>query len=275
MTHFKHLLAGALLCSAASLAHAQNAVWLPAPGSGSVSLSYVNQDADQFYIGGNQMMLPFGSITIDTTTLGAQYGLTDALALDAKLPFAKRSSGLGDDSAVGDARLGLTWRALDEFTTLGAPTIALRFGGIFAGDYETQRPDSIGDGASGYEGSVLIGKYLTRAFALRAELGLRVRSKDVPNETFYNLGADYTVAPGLTLSAGYTGTRSSGSLDIGGPGFDPSKFQQVKEERDLVSAGLTYAVTRNVALSANIGKVTSGRNTSKSDVYGLGVNIGF
>jgi hypothetical protein len=269
------LLTGAIVLAAASTAHAQNAVWLPAPGSGSVSLSYISQDADQFYIGSNQTSLPFGSIKIDTTTLGANYGLTDALALDAKLPFAKRTSGLGDDSGLGDARLGITWRALDEFSTAGAPTVSLRLGGIFAGDYEVQRPDSIGDGASGYEASVLVGKYFSRAFALRGELGVRVRNEDVPNETFFTLGADVRVAPGLTLSAAYTATRSSGSLDIGGPGFDPSKFQQVKEERDLASVGLSYAVARNVSLSGNIGRVTSGRNTSKADVYGLSVNIDF
>jgi hypothetical protein len=263
------------LAAAAPFAYAQNAVWLPAPGSGSVSLSYVSQDADQFYIGGNLLSLPFGSIKVDTTTVGVQYGLTDALAVDAKLPYAKRTSGLGGDKGLGDARLGLTWRALDEFSTPGAPTVSLRLGGIFAGDYETQRPDSIGDGASGYEASVLVGKYLTRAFALRGELGLRVRSKEVPNETFVQVGADLRLAPGLTASAAYSVTRSSGSLDIGGPGFDPSKFQQVKEERDLVSVGLSYAVARNVGLSANIGKITNGRNTSKADVFGLGVTVDF
>ena len=54
------------------VSHAQNSVWLPAPGSGSVSVSYLSQDADRFYIGSSLMSLPFGTIKLNTTTLAAK-----------------------------------------------------------------------------------------------------------------------------------------------------------------------------------------------------------
>ena len=172
------------------IAQAQNAVWLPAPGSGSLSLSYLSQDADRFYIGSSLMALPFGTIKLNTTTLAGQYALADGIAVDAKLPYARRTSGIGSDSGMADARVGVTWRFLDEFERRSAPSVAVRVGAIIAGNYQTQRPDSIGDGASGYEVSLLVGRYITSSFGLRGELGIRDRNKGVPNETFLSLGAD-------------------------------------------------------------------------------------
>lgn len=256
-----------------TLAQAENAVWLPAPGSGTLALSYVSQSADRFYIGPSLMSLPFGVIKQKTTTLSGQYSIIDGLAVDAQLPFARRSSGLGSDSGTGDGRLGVTWRFVDEFEQKNAPTVAVRVGAIFAGNYQTQRPDSIGDGASGYELSLLVGKYITQSFGLHGELGLRDRNRGVPNDTFVSVGADYRITPALVASVGYLNSRKSGGLDIGGPGFTPARFQQVAEKRGVVSAGIGYAVTPRVAVSLNFGKVTSGRNTSKSDIFGLGVSL--
>ncbi len=258
-----------------TLSQAQNSPWLPAPGSGSVGLSYLSQEADRFYIGGSLMSLPFGTIKIKTTTLSAQYAFADGLAVDAKLPFARRTSGLGSDSGTGDARVGVTWRFVDEFEKRGAPTVAVRAGAIIAGNYQTFRPDSIGDGASGYEVSLLVGRYLTSNFGIRGEVGIRDRNRGVPNQTFASVGADLRITPSLAGSVGFSSIRNSGNLDIGGPGFTPLRFQQVAEKRNLINAGLSYSATERISINGNIGKVTSGRNTSKNDVYSLGVSFDF
>ena len=258
-----------------ALTHAQNSVWLPAPGSGSVGLSYLSQEADRFYIGGSLMTLPFGTIKIKTTTLAAQYAIADGFAVDAKLPFAQRSSGLGSDSGTGDARVGVTWRFVDEFEKRSLPTVAVRAGAIIAGNYQTFRPDSIGDGASGYEVSLLVGRYLTPSFGIRGEVGIRDRNRGVPNQTFLSVGADLRITPSLSGSVGFSSIRNSGNLDIGGPGFTPLRFQQVAEKRNFINAGLSYSVTERISINGNIGKVTSGRNTSKNDVYSLGVAFDF
>ena len=255
------------------IAQAQNAVWLPAPGSGSLSLSYLSQDADRFYIGSSLMALPFGTIKLNTTTLAGQYALADGIAVDAKLPYARRTSGIGSDSGMADARVGVTWRFLDEFERRSAPSVAVRVGAIIAGNYQTQRPDSIGDGASGYEVSLLIGRYVTSAIGLHGELGIRDRNKGVPNETFLSLGADWRVLPALTASVGFTDTRASGNLDIGGPGFTPARFQQVAEKRSVANVGLSYAISPRFSVSGNIGKVTAGRNTPKANLYNIGLSF--
>ena len=258
-----------------ALTHAQNSVWLPAPGSGSVGLSYLSQEADRFYIGGSLMTLPFGTIKIKTTTLAAQYAIADGFAVDAKLPFAQRSSGLGSDSGTGDARVGVTWRFVDEIEKRSLPTVAVRAGAIIAGNYQTFRPDSIGDGASGYEVSLLVGRYLTPSFGVRGEVGIRDRNRGVPNQTFLSVGADLRITPSLSGSVGFSSIRNSSNLDIGGPGFTPLRFQQVAEKRNFINAGLSYSVTERISINGNIGKVTSGRNTSKNDVYSLGVAFDF
>ena len=231
-----------------ALTHAQNSVWLPAPGSGSVGLSYLSQEADRFYIGGSLMTLPFGTIKIKTTTLAAQYAIADGFAVDAKLPFAQRSSGLGSDSGTGDARVGVTWRFVDEFEKRSLPTVAVRAGAIIAGNYQTFRPDSIGDGASGYEVSLLVGRYLTPSFGVRGEVGIRDRNRGVPNQTFLSVGADLRITPSLSGSVGFSSIRNSGNLDIGGPGFTPLRFQQVAEKRNFINAGLSYSVTERISI---------------------------
>ena len=266
-------LSAAGLFAFSTLAHAENNVWLPAPGSGTVALSYVSQSADRFYIGPSLMSLPFGTIKQKTTTLSGQYSIIDGLAVDAQLPFARRTSGLGSDSGTADARVGVTYRFVDEFERKSAPTVAVRVGAIFAGNYQTQRPDSIGDGASGYELSLLVGKYITQSFGVHGEVGIRDRNRGVPTDSFVSVGADYRITPSLVASAGYLRSKKSGGLDIGGPGFTPARFQQVAEERGVVTAGVGYAVTPRVAVSLNFGRVTSGRNTSKSDIFGLGVSF--
>ena len=266
-------LSAAGLFAFSTLVHAENAVWLPAPGSGTLALSYVSQSADRFYIGPSLMALPFGTIKQKTTTLSGQYAIIDGLAVDAQLPFARRTSGLGSDSGRGDARLGVTWRFLDEFERTSAPTVAVRAGAIFAGNYQTQRPDSIGDGASGYEVSVLVGKYITQSFGVHGEFGIRDRNRGVPNQTFVSVGADYRFTPSLVASLGYANSSKSGGLDIGGPGFTPARFQQTAEKRGIVNVGLGYAITSRAAVSLNFGKVTSGRNTQKADVFALGVSF--
>ena len=75
---------------------------------------------------------------------------------------------------------------------------------------------------------------------------------------------------------GYSSSKFGGSLDIGGPGFSPARFQQVREERGVVKFGLGYAFAGNQGLALNVAKTTSGRNTVKDDqVVGLSYAFAF
>ena len=257
-----------------AIAVADGSPWLPVPGSTQISLGYINQTGDEFYLGTAEMPLP-EKLKQDTYSIGAQYGLTDAIAINARLNYAKINFGPASESALADSSIGFNWRVYDEFEHASAPTITLRGAAIIAGDYETGKIDAIGDGASGLELSVLAGKYLMPNLTVAGEFGYHYRSGDVPGDLWFSANAGYSLASFVSVSAGYITTRSFGDLDIGGPGFSPPRFPEVQEDRDLISVGAAFSVASSTSLNVNYGTVVSGRNTTKADVWGISVVTSF
>lgn len=261
-------------------AFAEGSPYLPIPGAGQVSVGYTNQSGDDFWVGSTKMTLP-AKIKFNNLSVGAQYGLTDSLAIDGTLTYTSSRFGVaagastGNESALSDSTVGIKWRLVDEFETTGAPTVSLRAGAIIKGNYATGKIDAINDGASGIEVSALIGKYLTPAFSISGELGYRQRGNTVPKDTFGSIDVNYGFNSVVSASLGFSSVRASGNLDIGGPGFSPARFQEVKEERDLVHAGVNFNLLPGTSLSFNYGKVTAGRNTIKADVFGVAVTQAF
>ena len=256
------------------IAAADSSPWLPIPGSTQASIGYINQSGDKFYLGTNKMTLP-EKLKQDTYFIGVQYGLTDTVAIDAQLNYQKVNFGAASESARGDSSIGINWRAIDEFERAKLTTVTLRAAAIIAGDYETGKIDAIGDNASGVELSALAGKYLTPRFTISGEVGYRYRNNNVPDDIFISTNMGYSLASFLSISTGYTATRSLGDLDIGGPGFSPSRFPEVQEDRDLIRAGAAFYVASNTSLNLNYGTVVSGRNTTKADVWGISVVTSF
>ncbi len=275
-----------LLCAAIAplLAHAEgDSPWLPIPGSGSISAGYVTQSAKNAYIGDQE--LPVSAITGGAAskfkrtsfTVGGSYGISDEFSVDARIGRSSvKVGGVDNTSGRTDAVLGGNWRALDEFEGGGFPTVTLRAAAIFKGDYNGDRLAALGKAANGFELSVLLGKQLTRELRVWGELGFQNRSKSVPNATIFELNGAYAFTPVISAYAGYALTRFSGDLDIGGPGFTPAAFQQVKEERDVLRAGLNFALASNQAVGLSFAKVVSGRNTVKDDsILGISYTYGF
>ena len=257
--------------------------WLPIPGQASLSVNHTEQSGDNAYIG--DTLLPLSAITgggaskykRSTTSLRVDYGLSDAVSLDAALGYGKVKVGAADnDSGQTDSTLGLRWRVLDEFENPALPTLTLRGAAIIKGSYEGARLASLGKGANGFEAAVVLGKQLTPAFALWGEVGAQKRADDVPGAIFVELGARYRFAPKWSASLGYSDKKFRGGLDIGGAGFSPARFQQVREERGVVKLGVGFAVAGNQGIALNLAKTTSGRNTVKDDqVVGLSYTYAF
>jgi len=132
--------------------------WLPAPGAGFVNLSYVSQNATQFYVQDNlrgtppQNAVPDGkgpNLGQHTVWLNGMYGWSDAIAIDFRVGAARSYFGattpMGDPipptggrdnySGVTDANIGVTWRVVDELVCPSVPSIALRGGAIIEGSY--------------------------------------------------------------------------------------------------------------------------------------------
>ena len=260
-----------------------NSPWLPTPGQFSLGFNHTEQSGKDAYIGDTR--LPLSAITggaaskykRGTSTLRLDYGLSDSLAFDAAIGYAKVKVGAADsDSGMTDSTLGLRWRVLDEYENPTLPTLTLRGAAILKGSYDGARLASVGKGSNGFEAAVVLGKQIIPALALWAEVGAQKRSDNVPGAIFYELGARYRIAPMWSASLGYSDKKFRGDLDIGGAGFSPARFQQVREERGVVKLGIGYAFARNQGLALNLAKTTSGRNTVKDDqVIGLSYTIAF
>jgi hypothetical protein len=281
--HTRFLLAAAVLALPLTALAEGDSPWLPIPGQFTLGISQTEQSGDSAYIGSTE--LPLSAITgggaskykRSTTQVRASYGLSDSVSLDAALGYGRVKVGQADrDSGTNDAILGANWRVLDEFARPGLPTLTLRGAAILKGSYEGARLASVGKDANGYELAVILGKQLTPALSLWGELGLQDRSSSIPNATFFELNGRYRFGPRWSATLGYSNKKFSGDLDIGGAGFSPSRFQQVKEERELVKLGVGFAFARNQGVALNLAKVTGGRNTVKDDsIVGLSYSLGF
>lgn len=276
------LAVAALTLPLAALAE-NDSPWLPIPGQWTLSLNLTEQSGDGAYIG--TTLLPFTAITggaaskyrRSTTTLRLGYGLSDAISLDATLGAGRVRVGAADnDSGPSDSVLGVSWRVLDEFEQPGVPTLTLRAAAILNGSYDGARLAALGNDQNGFEVAVLLGKQITPALAVWAGLGRQNRSGAVPSATYYDLGARYRFAPQWSASLGYSSKEYSGDLDIGGAGFSPARFQEVRAERGLVKLGLGYAFAGNQGVALNFARVTSGRNTVKDDqIIGASYTVAF
>ena len=273
MIYRTHTLLALGLCTLPTVVLAEGgSPWLPIPGQTAISVSQTQQSGDSAYIGSTK--LPIAGITgggaknyrRSTTGFSLGYGISDSLALDAAISYANVKVGIADsDSGLNDTTLGLRYRVLDEYEGNGLPTVTLRGGAIIKGNYDGARLASIGKGANGFDFSVLVGKQVTPAFSLQGELGLQTRSKSVPTATYYDITGRYRLGGGFAASAGYNSKSYGGNLDIGGVGFTPARFQQVREERAGFRFGLGYSIARNQSLDLIYGKTSSGRNTVKDD----------
>jgi hypothetical protein len=251
--------------------------WLPIPGSGTVSLGYIDQSGDSAYIGSKE--LPVTGITGGAAAkykrasygVNFNYGLADSLSIDGTLARGKVKVGAADNSSgLLDTVIGLNWRVVDEYEIRNAPTVTLRATGIINGNYDGAKLAALGKDANGFGLSAIIGRQFTSNLRAWGGLGYENRSSGVPN------AISYRVIPALDLTAGYVSKKFDGSLDIGGAGFTPAAFQRVKEQRQVAKFAASYAIAGNQTIGLSLGKVVGGRNTVKDDrIVGVNYSYGF
>lgn len=264
------------------LANAGNSAWLPAPGGGSVSLSLIYQNAEEFYRGSEKVPGPLaeGDLTQKTAVVQVKYGLMDSVALDLSVGGSEASKpGAGpkeseDESGVTDINVGVTVRLVDEAVTQ-APSIAVRVGGIKGGSYDTGYINSIGDGADGFEVSGIVGKFLSDNFAISGELGYRMRNEDVPDAIFGNVTGSLLFADMFGLSVNYTMENSTDGVDIGSEGFTPALFPETEEDIHTLGSTLTFLVGGGASISGSYARVIDGRNTGESNIFAVSLGYSF
>ncbi len=297
------ILAGSALLSALPVqpVSAQGTPWIAEPGTGSVNLSYVNQNAAEFYRQTEKTQGPLEAtgahLSQNTMWFGVNYAFTDAVAIDVQsgwagssLPGAVGPSG-GEEgySGIVDSNVAVTWRVVDELVS-NAPSVALRIGAIVAGGYDTGYINSLGDGGNGIETSLIIGKF-GGAAGFSGEIGYRTRTStevnpnavgamagaqvDIPADMFVNLGLFIPAGDAVTLGVDYRMVNALSGIDIGGEGFSPSAFPGLQEDGHIVGARLIANVTDLVSLNGFFGQVVKGRNIAASRIFGAGLSFGF
>ena len=296
----------ALLASLpAQPAFAQGTPWIAEPGTGTISFTYANQSAKEFWRGVDGMKTagPLGatdaSLAQNTMWFGANYAVNDFVALDIQSAFASSmvtgavgpSGGQESYSGLFDSNVALTFRLVDELIS-DAPSVAVRIGGILAGAYDTGYINSLGDGGHGVETSLIVGKF-GNAAGFSAEVGFRMRGStdvntqavggamasgetvDIPNDMFVNLGLFIPAGSAVTLGVDYRMVNAMSGIDIGGMGFSPSRFPGLEEDAHIVGGRLLANVTDTVNLNVFFGQVVAGNNTAASRIFGAGIGFGF
>ncbi len=294
---------GLALCLSAPPSFAQGTPWLAEPGTGTVNISFVNQNATEFYRQTTKVKGPLeatgANLAQNTMWFGVNYAISDAVAIDVQTAWARSfvaggvgpSGGQESYSGIFDSTVAVTWRIVDELIS-DAPSVAVRVGAIIPGGYDTGYINSLGDGGAGVETSLIVGKFGSAA-GVSAEIGYRNRTStevntqavggaaaggekvDIPADMFLNLGLFIPAGEAVTVGADYRMVNALSGIDIGGPGFSPSRFPGLQEDAHIVGGRLMADVADNVSLNGFVGRVVAGRNTAASLLISLGVSLTF
>ena len=294
---------GLAACLSAPPALAQGSPWIGEPGTGSINISYVNQNALEFFRQTTKVKGPLeatgANLSQNTMWLGFNYALHDAVSLDVQSAWARSfvagavgpAGGQETHSGLFDSNIAITWRIVDELIS-NAPSVAVRVGAIVAGDYETGYINSVGDGGNGVEASLLVGKFWDAA-GVSAEIGYRNRTStevnplavgagmgagetvDIPADMFFNLGLFVPTGSRVTIGVDYRMVNALSGIQIGGEGFSPSRFPGLEEDSHIVGGRVIANVTEYVSVNGFFGQVVAGRNTANARIFGIGLSYGF
>lgn len=280
MTSPRYLAAAAFACFATTPALANEvSPWTPVGKGVEAEIAWSQQSADSLNAGTSVAPLP-RDLDQTSVTLDVTYGVTDRLAIDFHGGYAKSEflvdPGLAPDGGLDgltDFTIGARYKVVDEVD--GAPlTATLAIAAIIDGGYRTGALPAIGDGGSGGQVALALGKQIG-PFSLSGNIGYRTRSNNVPDEVFGASRIAVSFADRFSVFGGLSFTDSTSGLDIGGPGFTPARFPEVEEDYKLWLVGGSAAITDRLSLNATYGEKFDGRNTARSNVFRIGVGFAY
>lgn len=263
------LLTTLLMCSCSTAVLAEGSPWVPSDGEFRVSAELLTGSSDEFFIGNESTNLG-GDIDGTFLWFNGAYGYDDRWGFDFRTGYARSQFETNpvEQEDISDTSVGVTYQIINEFAVEnGLPTISVRAGYTIGGDYETDVIDAIGDGASGFDLSLLVGKSLTDQFTVAADLTFRQRDDDVADAVKYLLSGFYnTPVPGLGLSLAVGGSRTDSDINFGDPGFSVEQFPQTDRDLDVLIGGANYGFDNGIGVSLSYLALLDGTNVSDTDV---------
>ena len=289
----RSLIAAAILATtlAAQESPAQNRASIGAPGTGSVTVDWRFVETDRFHRHEATVDGPYES----KQSLGWRltYAASRNMALHVGSGWGQFFAADGGSPTGGaethggrqDTTLGLTWRIRGE-TPYSGPKAAIRISGRIPGPYDAGYTNSLGDGATELQGSVVLESF-DRRIGWTTELGYRHRTHafvnprgigeptlhydqvDVPRDTFGFAGLYAGVTRHVQIGAEYSGTNGRRGLDIDAPDWRPDRWPALHEDVHVLKTRLDIRIKRLGTVTTSIGKVTRGRNTPAYAVYGV------
>ncbi len=258
-----------------NVARGQSA-WLPAPHEWEAAVSYTFETFDVFYRANQKMDYP-EQLDQHTAGIYIDYGLRPNLAFDMRLGYVRTRDGDLTSDGLMDTLIGLRWKVVDEFSQNNewAPTIAIRLGGVIEGNYEVGFPSAVGDGASGFSGSLLFGKTFPKGFGAVGEIGYLWRNKKVPEEYFVTTGVFRRFGQHLDIGLGYRLRRGLSGLDIGAPGFTPARFPELKEISHNIDFTLGWSGDSGRYYSLTLARTIDGLNTGEKTIVSVGASFSY
>ena len=267
--HKRATLAAGLLmaCNAGAQSYS---VWLPEPQELVATPGYAFQTFDEYWRGRDKVELR-DRATQHKALLALEYGLSEKVALDLTAGYLwRRVEGRSNDG-ISDTTFGARYRWIDDETIIlpFVPSIGLRVGGIVEGTYDQNLPLGDGDGASGAEASLLLGKAVSPNFGWFGDIGYRFRNHDVPDELIASAG----VFGSYKSATAHLGYRHIQGLSGGNLGEVP--VPEAREINQVIEVGIGFSDPGKRYYQAFYGHTLSGRNTGLKDIFGVAVSFAF
>ena len=136
--------------------------------------------------------------------------------------------------------------------------------------------EAIGDGASGFDVSLLVGKSLTPQFAVFGDLTYRQRDSGVADGLKYIFTLYYSSpVPRLGFQVAGAGIRTDSSIDINDPGFSQAQFPETNRDSDFFIVGGDYSFTNGIGVGFSYTALINGRNVADTDVANVSFSYSF
>jgi len=264
------------LLSFSTVAYSEGSPWLPADATTTVGINVTSGSSSDFFIGDTSTDL-FADLEATFVWLNASYGYDDIWAFDLRTGFARAQfeTNLEEQSDVADTSFGVSYQIINEFEAdNGLPTVAGRIAYTFGGSYDINIIDAIGDGASGFDASLLVGKSLNSQFSVFGDLTYRQRDSDVADGFKLLLSGQYaSPVPNLSFMAALAGVRTDSDLNLGEPGVTFNQLSETDRDSDWFIVGANYGFSNGIGAGFSYSSILSGRNIPDSDI--ASINIGY